>query len=69
MQILIDTPYVTVKELARRSGQSESAIRNQIEDGAVLIREKSDSSKKAVLINMVALVAAAADQVDRTAQR
>lgn len=65
MQILIDTPYTTVRELARRSGQSERAIRNDIQCGRTLIREKVDGSKEAVLVNMVALAAEAADQVER----
>lgn len=69
MQIVIDTPYVTVRELSRRSGQSERAIRNAVENGAMLIKDKPDGSKKAVLINMVALAAEAADQAQRTAQR
>lgn len=65
MQILLDTPYTTVRELARRSGQSERAIRNDIQCGRILIREKTDGSKEAVLVNMIALAAEAADQLDR----
>lgn len=66
MQILIDTPYTTVRELARRSGQSERAIRNDIQCGRILIREKTDGSREAVLVNMVALAAEAAEQLERT---
>lgn len=65
MQILLDTPYATVRELARRSGQSERAIRNDIQCGRILIREKTDGSKEAVLVNMVALAAEAAEQLER----
>lgn len=65
MQILLDTPYTTVRELSRRSGQSERAIRNDIQCGRILIREKIDGSREAVLVNMIALAAEAADQLDR----
>ncbi|EPJ86466.1 hypothetical protein PflCFBP13517_16835 [Pseudomonas fluorescens] len=65
MQITIDTPYTTVRELSRRSGQSERAIRNEIERGRILIREKSEGSKEAVLVNMLALAIEAADQAER----
>ena len=44
MQITIDTPYVTVSEFVKRSGQSESAIRREIEQGRYLIRPKVDLS-------------------------
>lgn len=66
MQILLDTPYTTVRELARRSGQSERAIRNDIQCGRILIREKTDGSREAVLVNMIALAAEAAEQLERT---
>lgn len=65
MQITIDTPYTTVRELARRSGQSERTIRNEIEKGRILIREKTEGSKEAVLVNMVHLAMEAADQAER----
>lgn len=67
MQITIDTPYTTVRELARRSGQSERAIRNDIERGRILVRAKAEGPKEALLINMVALAIEAADQVEATA--
>lgn len=67
MQITIDTPYTTVRELARRSGQSERAIRNDIERGRILVRAKAEGSKEALLINMVALAIEAADQAERVA--
>ena len=65
MQITVDTPYTTVRELARRSGQSERAIRNDIERGRILVRAKGEGSKEALLINMVALAIEAAEQVER----
>lgn len=65
MQIAIDTPYTTVRELSRRTGQSERAIRNEIERGHYLIREKREGSKEAVLVNMVHLALEAAEQAER----
>lgn len=40
MQIAIDTPYVTVAEFVKRSGQSKSAVENEIRAGHYLIRPK-----------------------------
>lgn len=65
MQIAIDTPYVTVGEYAKRSGQSDSAIRREIELGRYIIRPKVEGSKSAVLINMVHLAMEAAEQAER----
>lgn len=65
MQIAIDTPYVTVGEYAKRSGQSDSAIRREIELGRYIIRPKAEGSKSAVLINMVHLAMEAAEQSER----
>ncbi|MDP9783493.1 hypothetical protein V9K90_12070 [Pseudomonas sp. CCNWLW56] len=65
MQITIDTPYVTVGEYAKRSGQSDSAIRREIELGRYIIRPKAEGSKSAVLINLVHLAMEAAEQAER----
>lgn len=65
MQITIDTPYVTVGEYAKRSGESDSAIRREIELGRYIIRPKVEGSKAAVLINMIHLALEAADQAER----
>ncbi|WP_252091514.1 hypothetical protein [Pseudomonas sp. MWU13-3659] len=65
MQIVIDTPYVTVGEYAKRSGQSDSAVRREIELGRYIIRPKAEGSKSAVLINLVHLAMEAADQAER----
>ncbi|SEH99847.1 hypothetical protein [Pseudomonas asplenii] len=65
MQITIDTPYVTVGEYAKRSGQSDSAIRREIETGRYIIRPKAEGSKSAVLINLVHLAMEAAEQAER----
>lgn len=65
MQITIDTPYVTISELVRRSGQSDSAIRREIELGHFLIRPKGEGSKSAVLVNMIHLAIEAAEQAER----
>ncbi len=65
MQITIDTPYVTVGEYAKRSGQSDTAVRREIELGRYIIRPKTEGSKSAVLINMVHILMEAAEQADR----
>lgn len=65
MNIVIDTPYTTVTELARRTGQSESLIRKEIKSGRLLIREKAEGSKGAVLVNMVHIAMEAAEQAER----
>ncbi|NBF05271.1 hypothetical protein GV819_23565 [Pseudomonas sp. Fl5BN2] len=65
MQITIDTPYVTVGEYAKRSGQSDSAIRREIDLGRYIIRPKAEGSKSAVLINMVHILMEAAEQAER----
>ncbi|WP_438307460.1 hypothetical protein ACIZ1P_19265 [Pseudomonas guariconensis] len=65
MQIAIDTPYVTIAEFVRRSGQSKSAVENEIKAGHYLIRPKEGGSKGAVLINMVHITMEAAEQAER----
>lgn len=64
MKICIDTPYVTISEMVRRSGQSDSAIRKEVDCGRYLARPKSPGSN-AVLINMVHLAMEAAEQAER----
>ncbi|HFH3052943.1 TPA: hypothetical protein ACGJRA_004161 [Pseudomonas aeruginosa] len=65
MQVVIDTPYMTIAEFSRRSGQSISAVENEIRAGNYLIRPKREGSKGAVLINMVYVVKEAALQAER----
>ena len=65
MQIVIDTPYVTPLEFARRAGLSERSVRHKIESGMILIKEKTEGKKGTVFINMVHLAREAADQSDR----
>lgn len=64
MKICIDTPYVTVAEFVRRSGQSDSAIRKAVDQGIYLVLPPPPGSK-AVLINMVHLAMEAAEQAER----
>ncbi|WP_252088545.1 hypothetical protein [Pseudomonas sp. MWU13-3659] len=65
MQIHIDTPYMTIAEYTRRSGQSSSAVENEIKSGNYIIRPKREGSKAAVLINMVHMTLEAAEQAER----
>lgn len=69
MQITVDTPYTTVEELSRRSGQSISSIRNEIAQGRFVIREKEQGSKALLLINMIHLALEAAEQAERVRGR
>lgn len=68
MQIAIDTPYVTIAEFVRRSGQSTSAVEREIKRGNYVIRPKEEGSKYAVLINMVHMTMEAAEQAERVRQ-
>lgn len=68
MQIAIDTPYVTIAEFVRRSGQSTSAVEREIKRGNYIIRPKEEGSKSAVLINMVHITMEAAEQAERVRQ-
>ncbi|WP_152219782.1 hypothetical protein [Pseudomonas sp. SCB32] len=68
MQIVIDTPYVTVQEFSRRSGLSDRSIRREIEQGHYIIRPKAEGTKTSVLINMVHIAMEAAEQAERVRQ-
>ncbi|MCY1185724.1 hypothetical protein D9M73_265290 [compost metagenome] len=65
MQIVIDTPYVTPSEFARRAGLTERSVRHKIEQGMILVREKKPGEKGTVFINMVYLTMEAAEQAER----
>lgn len=65
MNIVVDTPYASIKEVARRTGQSESWVRKAIKDGRLLIRDKTEGSGEAVLVNMISLAMEAAAQAER----
>lgn len=65
MQVVIDTPYMTISEFTRRSGQSTSAVENEIKSGKYIIRPKKEGSKGAVLLNMVHMTMEAAKQAER----
>lgn len=65
MQITIDTPYVTPNEFARRAGLSERSVRHKIDQGAILVREKTSGEKGTVFINMIYLAMEAAEQAER----
>ena len=60
VQVVIDTPYVTVAEFARRAGLSERTVRHKVGTGELPICEKAQGSKSSVLINMVQLALRAA---------
>jgi len=52
--ILIDTPFLSISEYARRTGQSAKTIRNDMEAGLVPFYQRHRGSKR--LVNMVQLL-------------
>ncbi|MFP3678897.1 hypothetical protein SB725_17505 [Pseudomonas sp. SIMBA_041] len=65
MKIVIDTPYVTPAEYARRVGISERSVRHKIDQGIILVREKQSGEKGTVFVNMVQMAIEAAEQAER----
>ncbi|QWQ16169.1 helix-turn-helix transcriptional regulator [Providencia rettgeri] len=54
--ITIPDPYVTVSEYSKRTGLSESSVRNMIADGRLPVREKhKDLKQGTVFINLAAI--------------
>ena len=58
--ITIPDPYVTVSEYCKRTGLSESSVRNMIADGRLPVREKHKNLKQGtVFINLSSMTLAA----------
>lgn len=53
-QIVIDVPYLTIKEFSRRSGMNIETIKKKISAGLIPTMKRKSAQQKA-LINMVAL--------------
>lgn len=53
-QIVIDTPYITIKEFSKRTGMHIDTIRKKIRAGLIPTMKRKSTQQKA-LINMVAL--------------
>ena len=56
--ILIDTPFISIEEYAKRTGFSVRAIRDDMESGLIPFYQRARKSKR--LVNMVALAQMAA---------
>lgn len=60
--ILVDSPFVTPREYARRSGLTYSSVRNRIERGELPVYRPVGSSS--VFVNMMALARLAIEVED-----
>ncbi len=60
--ILIDAPFISIDEYAKRTGFSVRAIRDDMESGLIPFYQRARKSKR--LVNMVALAQMAASQVN-----
>lgn len=56
--ILIDAPFISIEEYAKRTGFSVRAIRDDMESGLIPFYQRARKSKR--LVNMVALAQMAA---------
>lgn len=52
-QIVIDVPYLTIKEFSRRTGMNIETIKKKISAGVIPTMKRKSTQQKA-LINMVA---------------
>lgn len=59
--ILIDTPFLSIPEYAKRTGLSVRTVRDDMESGLIPFYQRARKSKR--LVNMVALAQMAASQV------
>lgn len=56
--ILIDAPFISIEEYAKRTGFSVRAVRDDMESGLIPFYQRARKSKR--LVNMVALAQMAA---------
>ena len=61
--IYIDTPFLSIPEYARRTGQAVKTIRNDIDTGLLPTYQRAKGAKH--LINMVALAQIAASKSEQ----
>ncbi len=57
--ILVDTPYCTPEEFARRTGQTVQAIRSQIDRGELPTIQRSQKRRSRRLVNLAQILRAA----------
>lgn len=60
--ILIDTPFLSIPEYAKRTGLSVRTVRDDMESGLIPFYQRARKSKR--LVNMVALTQMAASQAE-----
>ena len=60
--ILIDNPFLSIPEYAKRTGLSVRTVRDDMESGLIPFYQRARKSKR--LVNMVALAQMAASQVN-----
>ncbi|MGY8873009.1 MAG: hypothetical protein ACKVJE_21500 [Pseudomonadales bacterium] len=60
--ILVDSPFVTPREYARRTGLTYSSVRNRIERGELPVYRPAGSSS--VFVNMMVLARQAVEMED-----
>lgn len=58
--ILIDTPFLSIEEYAKRTGVSVRTVRNDMESGLIPFYQRHRKAKR--LVNMVQLTQMAASQ-------
>jgi len=63
--ILIDTPYCTAEEFARRTGQSLSTVRTQLDNGQLPFFQPAQKRKSRRLINMMQLAKEALEREEQ----
>ena len=51
--ILIDTPFLSIKEYARRTNQAQETVRKDIESGVIPYYQQDKGKKR--FVNMIAL--------------
>lgn len=51
--IVIDTPFLSIKEYARRTNQAVDTVRKDIESGLIPVYQQAKGKKR--LVNMIAL--------------
>ena len=60
-QILVDTPYLSVKEYARRTGQTRGAVAQQARAGKLPVKPRNSDQEK-IFINNALLLRQALNQ-------
>ncbi len=60
--ILVDTPYVTAREFARRTGLSYAAVKAKVDRGELPTYRPTDKKGATVFVNLAKICAEALEQ-------